>query len=227
MRTLDQLLEKDEPAWPLVQQWIRAATNQIEVLPASEERRSDALVATQVTTRSPLGAIIYETGGILVDNGWIRILGSGHPRLPRSLPDWNLGRTTEKTGEYPTIVLMADDALGGFFAINGGAFGEDRGNIYYFAPEALKWENLERGYTEFVDFCLNGDLDRYYGGYRWNGWEIEVSALAGDKAFSIYPPLYADGPDISERDRRPVPLAELYSLNVGEFRTNESRRSEL
>jgi hypothetical protein len=143
------------------------------------------------------------------------------------LPDWNLGRTTEKIGEYPTIVLMADDALGGFFAINGGAFGEDRGNIYYFAPEALKWVNLERGYTEFVDFCLNGDLDRYYEGYRWNGWEIEVSALAGDKALSIYPPLYADGPDISERDRRPVPLAELYSLSVGEFRTNESRRSEL
>jgi len=69
MRTLDQLLEKAEAAWPLVQQWIRAATNQIEVLPASDERRSDAVVATQVTARAPLGAIIYETGGILVDNG--------------------------------------------------------------------------------------------------------------------------------------------------------------
>src|SRR5215510_16600205 len=127
MRTLDQLLEKDEPAWPLVQQWILAATNQIEVLPASDEFRSDALFATQVTTRAPLGAIIYETGGILVDNGWIRILGSGHPRLPRSLPDWNLGRATEKTGEYPSFVLVADDALGGFFAIDGGAFGKIEG----------------------------------------------------------------------------------------------------
>jgi hypothetical protein len=70
MRTLDQLLEKDEPAWPLVQQWIRAATNQIEVLPASDERRSDALVATQVTTRSPLGAIIYETAYSLTMGGF-------------------------------------------------------------------------------------------------------------------------------------------------------------
>src|SRR5215510_7637612 len=122
---------------------------------------------------------------------------------------------------------MADDVLGGFFAINCGAFGEDRGNIYYFAPDALEWENLERGNTEFIDFCLNGDLERYYKGYRWNGWEIEVSALAGDKAISIYPPLWAEGPDISERDRRSITLAELYSLYVGEFQTNESRRSEL
>src|SRR5262245_9307537 len=104
MRTLDQLLENDKLAWPLVQQWIRAATNQIEVLPASDERRSDALFATQVTTRAPLGAIVYETGGILVDNGWIRILGSGHPRLPRSLPDWNLGRKAAWIGEYPMFV---------------------------------------------------------------------------------------------------------------------------
>lgn len=143
------------------------------------------------------------------------------------MPDWNLGRTTEKIGEYPSIVLMADDALGGFFAINGGALGEDRGNIYYFAPDALKWENLERGYTEFVDFCLNGDLERYYEGYRWNGWEIEVSALAGDKAFSIYPPLWAKGPDISERDRRSIPIAEIYSLYASEIQMTESRRSEL
>ncbi|MGH9768748.1 MAG: DUF2625 domain-containing protein [Blastocatellia bacterium] len=227
MRTLDQLLETDDPAWPLAQQWIRVATNQIEVLPASDARRSDALVATQVTTRSPLGAIIYETGGILVDNGWIRILGSGHPRLPRSLPDWNLGRTTAKIGEYPTFILVADDVLGGFFAINGGALGEDRGNVCYFAPDTLEWESLEKGYTEFIVFCLNGDLQRYYEGYRWNAWETEVSALAGDKAFSIYPPLWAKGPDISERGRRPVPLTELYSLYVGEFQTNESRRSEL
>src|SRR5581483_2004912 len=91
MRTIEELIDTD-PAWPIVQDWLRTATNGAEVLPASESDRSDALVATQVTTRSPMGAIIYETGGILVDFGWIRILGSGHPRLPRTLPGWNAGR---------------------------------------------------------------------------------------------------------------------------------------
>lgn len=32
-RTLDQLVSKDEPAWPLVKNWIRLAKNQVEVLP--------------------------------------------------------------------------------------------------------------------------------------------------------------------------------------------------
>jgi hypothetical protein len=40
-----------------------------------------------------MGAIIYETGGLLVDNGWIRILGSGHKKLDRNLPEWNKGKS--------------------------------------------------------------------------------------------------------------------------------------
>ena len=86
MKTLDELIDRADPAWPLVREWIAAATNPVEVLPPPEEdSRRQALLAAQVTTRSPMGAIIFETGGLLVDHGWLRILGSGHPRLPRSL----------------------------------------------------------------------------------------------------------------------------------------------
>jgi hypothetical protein len=92
-RTLQELLNVDEPAWPLVQSWLREAINPLEALPPSDPARGEALVATQVTTRSPMGAVIYETGGLLVDHGWLRLLGSGHSRLPRSLPGWNGGRS--------------------------------------------------------------------------------------------------------------------------------------
>src|SRR4051812_45415815 len=94
-RQLHQLLNHDDPAWPLVQQWVAEATNSVEILASSEPARSDALLATQVTTRSPMGAVIYETGGMLIDHGWVRVLGSGHPRLPRSLPGWNAERSTQ------------------------------------------------------------------------------------------------------------------------------------
>ena len=30
----------------------------------------------QMPTSSPMGAVIYETGGILIHHGWLRILGS-------------------------------------------------------------------------------------------------------------------------------------------------------
>ncbi|HMV51233.1 MAG TPA: DUF2625 domain-containing protein [Blastocatellia bacterium] len=218
MRDLSELIDEQKPAWPMLQQWFSQAKNRVEVLPASDPARTQSLLETQVTTRSPLGAVVYETGGLLVDHGWIRILGSGHLQLPRSLPEWNLGRTRTKSGEVPGFLLVADDVLGGFFAINGGALGEDSGNVYYFAPDTLKWENLERSYTEFLDFCLNGDLQKYYEGCRWSGWETEVAALTGDRAFSIYPMLFAEGPDISERDRISVPLAELYDLYLGNIR---------
>ena len=64
MKSLKDLLS-DDPAWPLVREWIAAASNPVEVLAASDPDRSRALEELQVTTRSPMGAVVYETGGLL------------------------------------------------------------------------------------------------------------------------------------------------------------------
>ena len=111
-KTLEELVNMQEPAFPLVQEWVAKAVRPVEMLPPSPGR-DEVLLQTQVTTRSPMGAIVYETGGVLFDRGWLRVLGSGHERLTRTLPGWNEGRCD---GFY----LVADDAVGGFFAINGG-----------------------------------------------------------------------------------------------------------
>jgi hypothetical protein len=143
MRALHELINLDEPAYPLVREWAAAATRRVEFLPPSAAR-DDALIQTQVSTRSPMGAVVYETGGIIIDGGWLRILGSGHAgRLTRTLRGWNVGRAE---GLY----LIADDAVGGFFAINGGACGPDVKRTYYFAPDTLDWEPLDMGYSEFL-----------------------------------------------------------------------------
>jgi hypothetical protein len=216
MRQLDEFIDEADSAWPIVQTWLGSARNPVEVLPAQEPDRADALIATQVTTHSTMGAIVYETGGLLVDSGWVRILGSGHPRLPRSLPGWNEGRTLLGRGHAPPFLLVGDDVLGGLFAVNGGGLGLTRGNVFYFTPDSLEWEDLDRGYSEFIRWCLCGDLAFFYEGTRWPGWENDVAVLGGDQAYSIYPPLWAQGPPVQERDRRPVPLAELYSLYIGD-----------
>ena len=93
MRPVEELVNETEPGWTLVQQWIASAKNKVEVLPSDSMKAKDALFKTQVTTRSPMGAIIYSSGGLLIDNGWIRILGSGHSKLNRTLPDWNKGKS--------------------------------------------------------------------------------------------------------------------------------------
>lgn len=74
-----------------------------------------------------MGAIVYETGGLLIDHGWLRILGSGHARLPRSIASWNQGRTIFGDVDPPGYLLVADDVVGGLFAINGGQLGPKRG----------------------------------------------------------------------------------------------------
>ena len=215
MRPLSELIDTDDPAWPEVQEWIAGATNEVEVLPVNEADRDPALHAIQVTTRSPMGALVYETGGLLIDHGWLRILGSGHSRLPRSLASWNEGRTMFGDGQPPGYLLVADDVLGGFFAINGGSLGEEMGSVFYFAPDSNEWECLELGYSEFLMWSLQGDVAGFYESMRWPGWEQEISTLNGDQAISVYPFLSAKGPSIAERHRGVVPIAEMFTLHMG------------
>ena len=217
MKALQELINREDPGWPLVHQWIAEATNAAEVLPHPDDAtRERALLDIQVTTRSPMGAIVYESGGILVDRGWLRILGSGHPRLPRSLPAWNFKRSFFVLGQPPPFLLVADDVVGGFFAVDGGGLGLERGRVCYFAPDSLAWESTGLGYSDFVVWCLRGDLAKYYQKFRWSGWQDDVRAIRGDQGFSIYPFLSCLGPAVTERDRRPCGIAELYALHVGQ-----------
>jgi hypothetical protein len=215
MRPLDQLINKTEPGWTLVQEWISKATNKVEVLPVDTVKAKDALFKTQVTTRSPMGAIVYSSGGLLVDGGWIRILGSGHDRLNRTLPDWNKGKSFKEFGEAPAYLLVADDAAGGFFAVNGGGLGSDAGKVYYLSPDNLEWEPLELSYTEFLNFCFNGDLHDFYKELRWADWKADVTKLDGNKAYNFFPYLWTmEGKDINKVSRKPVSVEEQFSFTL-------------
>lgn len=214
-RQLNELVNTKDPGWPFVQQMIDSAKNKVEVLPRDTARANKALLETQVTTRSPMGAIIYGTGGILIDNGWIRILGSGSKKIDRSLPDWNMGKTISHFGDVPPYLLVADDAVGGFFAVNGGAFGKDIGQVYYLSPDRLLWEPLDMSYTGFLYFCFSDDLKKFYAGLRWDSWEKDVLKLKGDKVFSFTPFLWSsEGKDVNKNKRKQVPAGEQFDFNI-------------
>ena len=215
MRKLEELINTKDPGWPFVQQMIDSATNQLQILPADSSKANDALLKIQVTTRSPMGAIIYNTGGILVDHGWIRILGSGCTTINRSLPDWNKGKSIQEFGQIPAYLLIADDAAGGFFAINGGAFGKDMGKTYYLSPDRLVWEPLNLTYTDFLYFCFNNDLNEFYQNLRWTNWTKDVVKLDGDKVFNFYPFLWSkEGKDINKNSRKKIPVDEQFQFNI-------------
>jgi Protein of unknown function DUF2625 len=133
-RSLHEVFAAGEPAWPVVQSWILAAKNPVEILVPDETQREQVLLDTQITLRSPMGAIVYHTGGLLIDHGWLRVLGSGCQKFSRPLPAWNRGRSNDDKGSSRGFWLVADDVIGGFFALNGGGFRGRKTEVFYLLP---------------------------------------------------------------------------------------------
>lgn len=206
------MINLEEPAWPYVQEWIESGRNHVEILPVTQKKREEALVKAQVTTRSPMGAIIYETGGILVDHGWLRIYGSGHEKLNRSLPFWNEEALETSLYEVPYL-LVADDAIGGFYAVDNGFFGAPQ-KVFYYAGDIPGWENLDMGYSDFVAAMFDVDFGEYNGSFRWTNWKEDVAELNGDQGIHAYPPYWAEFPKDKERSRKAVPVKELFTLTL-------------
>jgi hypothetical protein len=209
VRSYAELLSED-PAFAALSKEAAAARNGAVLLPCvSDEQRRACLVALQMTTRSTLGAIAHETGGVLVDHGFLRMLGSGSPRLPRQLIAWN----AELAIPLESFIIVADDAVGGVFAIDTGKLGAP-GHVHYFAPDTLEWEDTELGHTDWVSWAFEGDLAVFYENMRWPGWEKDTEALGGDQALSVVPPMWTEGDalPIAKRDRRPVPAKEQFLL---------------
>lgn len=212
MRTIEELIELADPALPLLREWFDAATNAVHVLPTTREAGEQTLLTLQVTTRSPMGAVALETGGVLIDGGWVRVLGGAAD------PSGNLALWNQRAAQMrlPGALIVGNDAVGGFFAINGGAFEGDQGEVHYFAPDACAWESLERGYSDWLHWLCTGDLELFYEGARWPSWRDDVRDLPQERAWSTYPPLWAE-PGPNGRSRRVVPVEELWSLYVGEY----------
>ncbi len=204
-------LVSDESAWPAIAGLFANARSPIRMLPSDLHAARTCLESLQVSTRSTLGSIAYQTGGVLIDYGWIRLLGSGHPALTRRLGQWN----AQLRIPLASFVLVGDDAVGGIFALDGGGLNARRGNVCYFVPTSLDWHDMMFGYTGFLQWLTSVDLDAWYRDLRWPSWRDDVSALPGDHSFALFPPPSTwEGKDVSTATRRAVPAAGLWRLHL-------------
>ena len=210
-RSLDELIVAEDPAIDLIKQWVSDATVQCELLPPGHERE-DALLYMQVTTHSTLGALAYDTGGLIIGNGWVRFLGSGHAKLPRTLHGWNSTRTDG------AFFLVGDDAIGGFFALNGGAFGDDLGSMYYWSPDSVEWESLHAGHSDVVAAFMTDYLNQFYQTLRWPTWREDTQKLSTDQCFLFFPFLWTKEGSLEGSKRSVVPVDEMWNLKVETYR---------
>ena len=166
----------------------------------------------QVTARSTLGALALHTGAVMVDHGWLRLLGGG-TRLLSDLATVNGldDPSDESTG--PGLLVVAFDVMGGRFAINGGALPGADGEVCYWGPDTLDWLSLGVGHSAFMHWCLGDGIDEFYADLRWPGWQDEVSRVGENQGMSVFPPVCAaESRPIESATRRAVPWAELSAL---------------
>lgn len=207
MRSLQELVHVSDPAWPRIYDFVARSKRAVEVFPAERANAERAVSTLQRGVDDPLGAVAFNAEGILVDRGWLRVLGAGGVRMREGLVEWNqkplLARAT----------LVAHDVLGGVFALDHGGLGAGANNAFYFSPDSLTWEDMGFGYAGLIEFLLTGDLDGFYGSYRWPHWNIDVAALSPDQGLHSYPPLWTkEGKDPAQNTRRPVSMTELVSV---------------
>jgi hypothetical protein len=202
--------ESRKPAWALVEGWLRAATREVEVL-AEDGGGRETLEFLHVSDRSPLGAVALHTGGLLFDGGQVRVLGAGCGQMKGTLVTWNRGRDLRARGGF---LVVGHDAFGGFFLLNGGLLpNAEVGEVLYLAPDSLEFERLEVGYGGFLQFCCQGDLEKFYSWARWPGWRQEVIRLEPDQGLSFYPFLWSEeGKDLAKTTHGAVPMTELWDL---------------
>ncbi|MCR8845642.1 DUF2625 domain-containing protein [Paenibacillus sp. SC116] len=206
MKDISELLVEDN-AWMMIQDWIGDSQANIRILENTEVEGKEALFHLQITNKSTMGAIALECGGFLIDHGWLYILGSGHPEIFGSL----INNTHQSLFEEGFVV--AYDVVGGIFAMNTGKFDNNNRNIYYFAPDTLEWEDTGKGYTDFIYWVLQGDLNKYYESFRWSNWIEDVSVLTRDQGISIYPYLWTkQGEDVENSYKKAISIKELWAI---------------
>jgi len=197
---------RDQPsAWKDLLGLIDASPLDVRTLAPAGDLGARAAGELGLTQRSYLGAMVLNTGGIIVDHGWLRIHAGGGPDLLDVLT------ASEQDGSPADRLVVAHDVMGGLFAIDGGSLGAARGEACYWGSDTLEWLPLGLGHADLVTWALSGDTEQFYADLRWPGWRDEVEHLALDHGISCYPfPCTVEGQDIARTRRTAVPLAELW-----------------
>ncbi|MCL2467023.1 MAG: DUF2625 domain-containing protein [Micrococcales bacterium] len=217
-RSVDELVDVDDPAWDEITSRIPGATHDVTVLPSDPATCRRTLHMLQVTAHSTLGAVALNSGGMLIDHGWIRVLG-GTPRP--GVPDIVTASGVAADVQDPAAIagvpglLVAYDVLGGQFAIDAGGLASAPGRMCYWSPDCLEWESLGLGHTDFVEWLLNGNHNQFYDGFRWEGWNTQTEALPTDEGYSVFPFFFLAEYDVKTAVRKPVPITELVNIHAG------------
>ena len=123
--------DKNRCFWEYFLEMISESKRDIIIYDADKITADTILKELNIPANSVIGNVILNSSGIKIDN-WIRIVGSGDNVSRRNLLSWhNDNEVIKSKGLLP----IADDVIGGIFALNIGGYKGINGTIWYFAPD--------------------------------------------------------------------------------------------
>jgi hypothetical protein len=118
-------------------------------------------------------------------------------------------------GTYPDVLVIADDVLGGLFALNGGRFGPNgQGQVFWLPADDLVWVPLNVGYADFVSWCLTGDLNRLYEPFSPLLADEAQPRPTFDTVYSFYPFLWTKEAKTQQPHIRRIDAGESLRLRL-------------
>ena len=201
----------DNSLWKELKQMFSDSDKNIKVNRSKASKRHNTLDVLEITPKSVLGSVLFNTSGITVDN-WVRVLGAENEEN-RGILSYNKINENGAANTIDKMLIVADDVVGGIFALNAGKFSDGIGDVWYFAPDTLQWESLEIKYSEFISWIARGNIDEFYSTLRWSKWRDDVSNVDFDEAILIYPFLWSKELNIENADKKIVPVEELLNIN--------------
>ncbi|WP_412542627.1 DUF2625 family protein [Longispora sp. K20-0274] len=219
MKTLGELDAPGDGAWEQLRAELASSHVSIRIIEAEVSEGGECLRRLQVSTQSRLGSVARYSAGIVVESGWLKVLGAGSSvsGLPGIIEMNGLGIA----GAPPVPALLVGfDVLGGRFELNGpdsmsiGRPGRI-GDVCYFAPDTLEWESLDFGYGAWLSWIAAGRTPDFYQDFRWSGWREEIESLGADLCLSFYPYLFSAEAqsNIAATSRKPAPAREIFALH--------------
>ena len=202
-------MKSQDGTWKTLEKQLNKSKNNI-IFFKNESVDDGTLNELQISDKSVLGSIVKNTSGIIIDN-WVRILGTGTNER-RGIIEYN----DFKQGKATTVdkmLIIADDVVGGMFALNTSKFPDDIGLVWYFAPDTLMWESLGIKYSEFISWVLGEKVSDFYKTMRWSSWEKDSKAIDFNESILIYPFLWSKEIEIETASKKKVTTSELFMLN--------------
>lgn len=203
-----------------IKEMLNASGRKIEII-ENENPRSEAILEwAKIPQTQDLATVVTHAEVITVDD-WIHVLGHG-----RGVD----GQTIFKLSSLPKEDLMHDsivvatDVLGGLFAICTDKTESVYGDVFYLQPECLEWEPTGFGYSEFLVWLAEDDLDAFYQDVRWEGWRNMSSHVGVDSVIRFTPDVWFKGCDFSASPRQIVPfkdvLESMLSTYISDYNSN-------